>query len=164
VINLCDKQLTGYTFIANGALGDQPGNHHWHYLSPEWQSLPEGTFIAQQKFQARTSYYINNGFTIYGFDNVTNVPFPVETNSTSNFYLPTIAFNYLGQPVSGVDEYIPLAGGSVSPAMDPATKTLQLGTATVSETPPGNSIGSSYNIIHIDALTGRAVLEFQKLP
>src|ERR1017187_2563017 len=35
--NLCDKQLTGYAFIAYGAMGDQPGNHQWHYLAP-WQS------------------------------------------------------------------------------------------------------------------------------
>ena len=47
--NLCDKQLTGYTFAALGAVGDQPGNHQWHYLAP-WQSLPDGTFIAQWKF------------------------------------------------------------------------------------------------------------------
>ncbi len=39
--NLCDKQLTGYTFMAHGAMGDQPGNHQWHYLAP-WQNLPEG--------------------------------------------------------------------------------------------------------------------------
>ena len=42
--NLCDKQLTGYTFIAYGAMGDQPG-HAVHYLAP-WQNLPDGTFIA----------------------------------------------------------------------------------------------------------------------
>jgi prepilin-type N-terminal cleavage/methylation domain-containing protein len=167
ITNLCDKQLTGYTFIANGALGDQPGNHHWHYLSPEWQSLPDGTFIAQQKFQARSLPYYTitdaaSGaqYNILGFG-TNSVPFPFETSGFVN--LPYIAFNYLGQPVSGVDEFIPLAGGSVSPAMN-SDKTLQLGPAIVSETPPGNSTGSSYNIIHIDALTGRAVLEFQKLP
>ena len=31
------------------------------------------------------------------------------------------------------------------------------------EMPSGNSAGSAYNIIHIDRLTGRAVLEFQKV-
>jgi hypothetical protein len=31
------------------------------------------------------------------------------------------------------------------------------------EMPPGNSAGSSYNIVHIDRLTGRAMLEFQKV-
>jgi hypothetical protein len=31
------------------------------------------------------------------------------------------------------------------------------------EIPPGNSTNSSYNIVHIDKVTGRAVLEFQKI-
>ena len=31
-----DKQLSGYTFICHGAVGDQPGRHVWHYLAP-WQ-------------------------------------------------------------------------------------------------------------------------------
>src|SRR5271156_3856435 len=39
--NLCDMQMTGYNFIANGAVGDQPGRHSWHYLA-QWQSLPDG--------------------------------------------------------------------------------------------------------------------------
>ena len=47
--NLCDKQLSGYTFVAYGAVGDQPGQHVWHYLEP-WQGLPDGSFIALQKF------------------------------------------------------------------------------------------------------------------
>ena len=49
LINLCDKQLSGYTFVAHGAVGDQPGQHAWHYLEP-WQSLPDGSFIAPWKF------------------------------------------------------------------------------------------------------------------
>ena len=43
--NLCDKQLTGYTFIAYGAMGDQPGNING-IISTPWQNLPDGTFIA----------------------------------------------------------------------------------------------------------------------
>jgi hypothetical protein len=34
----------------------------------------------------------------------------------------------------------------------------------VTEEPPGNSSSSAYNIIHIEALTGRATLEYEKLP
>ena len=34
ITNLCDKQLTGYTFAAYGQVGDQPGQHQWHYLTP----------------------------------------------------------------------------------------------------------------------------------
>jgi prepilin-type N-terminal cleavage/methylation domain-containing protein len=168
VINLCDKQLTGYTFIANGAAGDQPGRHNWHYLAP-WLNLPAGTFIAQIKFQPRNQSYTNNNYIIYGFDVTNGIPFPFETNSTpSPVVLPYIAFNYLGQLVSGQNEYIPLAHGSVLPAMDPATKMFVLNIAppsspTVSETPPGNSSSSSFNIIDIDWLTGRATLQFQKV-
>jgi prepilin-type N-terminal cleavage/methylation domain-containing protein len=162
VTNLCDKQLSGYTFIANGAVGDQPGRHAWHYLAP-WQNLPDGTFIAEQKFIS--SYAISGEtYPINPFNYTTIIPFPTETDSPG-VNLPYIAFNYLGQLVSGQDEYIPLAQGSVLPAIDPATRTFLLtGSPQVSEIPPGNSSGSSYSIIHIDALTGRAVLESQKIP
>ena len=86
--------------------------------------------------------------------------------------MPYIAFNYLGQltfdgiNLAGRDEYIPLAKGAVLPALDVGaeTKSYILKPPQVSESPPGNSTNSSYNIIHIDALTGRATLEFQKIP
>ena len=65
--------------------------------------------------------------------------------------------------ISGADEYIPLAKGSISLARDPATKALQFDSPEVMEVPPGNSTNISYNIIHIDRLTGRAVLEFHKM-
>jgi len=39
--NIMDKQLSGYNYIAYGALGDQPGRHQWHYLDA-WQTLPQG--------------------------------------------------------------------------------------------------------------------------
>ncbi len=176
VTNLCDRQLTGYTFIANGAVGDQPGNHQWHYLAP-WSSLPDGTFIAQQKFYAPVNpFYIpafNPNVPIYIFPATNNIPFPTETNTvtaTGNNlpYLPYIAFNYLGQlTFDGVnastrDECIPLAHGYVGVSVD-VNKVLQLAPPTVSEIPPGNSTNLSYNIVHIDALTGRAVLEFYKI-
>ncbi len=49
LVNLGSKQLTGYTFMSNGALGDQPGAHQWQYLTP-WQTLPDNSFIAAWKF------------------------------------------------------------------------------------------------------------------
>ena len=171
--NLCDKQLTGYTFISRGAAGDQPGQHPWHYLEP-WRALPDGSFIAPWKFGPRA--IINpvpdpgSGTPLYqvpGFDTV-NVPFPTET-AVSGVWLPSIAFNYLGQlttdgqnPASQ-HEYIPLARGSMLPAMDPSSKALQFNPPDVSETPPGNSASSAYNIVDIDPLTGRATLRFQKV-
>ena len=88
--------------------------------------------------------------------------------------MPYIAFNYLGQLTSdGVnlaaqDECIPLAHGSVTALKDNVAKTFLLtgppnNSPETAELPPGNSTNSSYNIVHIDRLTGRAVLEFQKM-
>ncbi len=180
--NLCDYQLSGYTFVANGAVGDQPGRHLWHYLAP-WQALPDGTFVAQQKFNYApypfTPYTIYDPvsqitYNIHGFSVTNIIPFPTETNTvaaTGNTlpYLPYIAFNYLGQLTvdgvnpSGRDEFIPLAHGAVADSVN-GNKVLQFVQPTVVEIPPGNSTNSAYNIVHIDSLTGRAVLEFQKLP
>jgi len=173
--NLCSSQLSGYNFAAYGAMGDQPGQHAWHYLAP-WQVLPDGAFIAMQKFaEPSNSFYtitdpVNNSifYNIYGFGTNNTIPFPTET-SASGVSLPCIAFNYLGQLVSGRDEYIPLAHGSVLPAINASTKALQIGNLTqignpdVLEMPPGNSTNIAYNIVHIDWLTGRAVLEFHKM-
>ena len=172
--NLCDKQFTGYTFMAKGAMGDQPGNHKWHYLAP-WQNLPEGTFIAQAKFtnspDGPPEIVSDQSYPVFGFHYTNNIPFPAETNTCPPAilpYLPYIAFNYLGQLAfdganpADRDEYIPLAKGGVLLARDSVTKALQLGAPDVMETPPGNSTNSAYNIVHIDRLTGRAVLEFQK--
>jgi prepilin-type N-terminal cleavage/methylation domain-containing protein len=167
VVNLCDQQLTGYTFVASGTVGDQPGRHSWNYLAP-WQSLPDGTFIAQQKFQQAQSFIITNynpSLQIPGF-NIRSIPFPLETSGLIN--LPCVSFNYLGQLTTNgmdpsyVDEYIPLARGSVLYAMD-QNKVLQLSPPQVDEEPPGNSTSSAYNLIHIDALTGRATLEYEKV-
>jgi hypothetical protein len=113
-------------------------------------------------------------YNIYGFSVTNTIPFPVETNTASPTadlpFLPYIAFNYLGQLVSEVDAagnyrdaYIPLAKGSIILARDSATRALQFDSPSVMEMPPGNSTNSSYNIVHIDRLTGRAVLEFQKM-
>ena len=177
--NLCDQQLAGYTFVANGAVGDQPGRHLWHYLAP-WQALPEGTFIAQQKFNQQPNQYYTildnisgTQFNIFGFNVTNTIPFPMETNTvaaTGNNlpWLPYIAFNYLGQlTADGVnpatrDEYIPLAHGSVADVAD-GNKALQFAPPVVRETPPGNSTNLAYIIVHVDALTGRAVLELHKI-
>ncbi len=180
VTNLANKQLTGYTFVSFRSVGDQPGQGRLNYLAP-WQTLPDGTFIAWLKFTNslmttqpyRITDSINPGkyYDIRGF--ATNaIPFPTATNALLNF--PYVAFNYLGQltvdgqTVADRDEYIPLAHGSVMVARDTATKALLLpippdnGSPDILENPPGNST-NAYNIVHIERLTGRAVLEFQKM-
>ncbi len=179
VSNLCDKQLSGYAFVADGALGDQPGNHQWHYLSSSWQKLPEGNFIADWKFaypstNSFTDPFIQaNWFKIASFNYTNNIPFPTElaTNAAQPWpSLPYIAFNYLGQLVqysdqdysgSGVD--IPLDKGSILPAINPSTKAFVFNTAQIIETPQGNSTNVQYNILHIDPLTGRGTLLFHQI-
>lgn len=202
--NLLEKQLTGYACLSYGALGDQPGQHTWHYLTP-WQALPEGTFIPLWKFYNAApplsfSDPINANFTfnVNPFSYTNTFPFPttnvtisavvVTNGGTSLPYLPYIAFNYLGQLANysgqlltspnqgqdfdqdftggGVD--IPLAQGTVIPYMDPSTRMLLtppggVGGPQVVENPPGNSTNITYNVIHIDPLTGRATLEYHKM-
>jgi prepilin-type N-terminal cleavage/methylation domain-containing protein len=169
--NLCANQMSGYNFVAYGALGDQPGWHAWHYLA-SWQTLPDGAFIALQKFVGTNTIYdpiTGASYPIAQFRYTNNFPFPTETAATG-VWLPYLAFNYLGQLVSEAsaagsynDAYIPLAQGSVLPAINPNTKALQFGNPDVAEIPPGNSTNIAYKIVHIDWLTGRAVLESHKL-
>jgi type II secretory pathway pseudopilin PulG len=171
--NLCDKQLTGFTFVSMRSVGDQPGQGRTNYLAP-WQTLPDGMFIALAKFtNAPGNFYTitdpidaSKYYNIYGF--ATNaIPFPAATNTA--LFFPCLAFNYLGQltvdgqTVAAKDENIPLAKGSVLYARDPATKAFQFNSPDVQENPPGNSTSISYNIVHIDRLTGRSVLYFHKM-
>ena len=194
--NLLGMQLTGYAFLANGAIGDQPGQHQWHYFGP-WQSLPDGSYIPQWKFYnsasvppGQTFYFSdpvnnNNYFNINAF--ATNAfPFPTQdatNNNTPLVVLPYIAFNYRGQlstlngqlfspqwqTGSGDQDYtgggidIPLAQGSLITAKDPTTRQLQIGAPQVVEMPPGNTTNISYNVVHIDPLTGRATLLYHKM-
>ncbi|MDR3457812.1 MAG: type II secretion system protein [Verrucomicrobiae bacterium] len=179
---LIDKQLTGYTYISYGALGDQPGSHVWQYLA-SWQALPDNSFIAGWKFQPSTVPTIVGAgaqrFTVYPFNfssptltTPPGLPFPDAAASMPRPQMPYIAFNYLGQLTdNGVDpatadEYIPLAQGAVGFGYDGATKQPQLSYVppeAVTEAPSGNSTNSMFTLVHIDALTGRARLEFQKV-
>ncbi|HZI32563.1 MAG TPA: prepilin-type N-terminal cleavage/methylation domain-containing protein [Candidatus Binatia bacterium] len=177
VTNLLDKQFTGYAFMSLRSVGDQPGQPTSQYIG-EWKSLPEGSFIATNKFNLNfypsnpNNYYPitdnsqipNLTYRIYSLNYTNGFPFPTETNSApASLYLPYIAFNYLGQltvdgnEIAPRDEYIPLAQGSILYAKD-ANKALQLAPPDVLEQPPGNSTNSMFNIVHIDRLTGRAEL------
>ena len=170
--NLCGDQLSGYTFMSLGSVGDQPGQHQWSYLAP-WVNLPDGTFIPAQKFLTGQSYTIRdpapNGpvYTINGF--ITNAfPFPTADSSVA-VMLPCIAFNYLGQlttnnagDMASLHELIPLAKGGVQAALDPNSKIYQFASPQIAENPAGNST-NAYNIIDIDPLTGRASLQTPKV-
>jgi prepilin-type N-terminal cleavage/methylation domain-containing protein len=181
--NLLDKQLTGYNFVSLRSMGDQPGQNTPQYLS-EWKTLPDGSFIALQKvfppvppgnytITTNTSSTTPGHFTINPFLRTNTIPFPIADVATNPSYapyvwLPYVAFNYQGQLVSGQDEFIPLAHGSVLPETDPVTKNPRIDptppadSPSVQESPDGNST-NVYNIVHIDWLTGRARLEHQEV-
>jgi prepilin-type N-terminal cleavage/methylation domain-containing protein len=164
-VSLYDKQLSGYNFVALRRLGDQPGQGVAEYLS-EWRSLPGGVFIPWAKFFSQTPLpsVTNNNELLYfkPFEWTTILPFPTALATNKPFAeLPYIAFNYLGglkpRPNQSVaqDEIIPLALGSAGITRDPNTKKAVAAVATPREDPPNNSV-ETYNIIRIDALTGRA--------
>lgn len=165
---LFDKQLLAYTFVAMRTVGDQPGRSVPRYLSP-WRTLPPGAFIAAWKFAPRAVLAARFAdpvtglpFFVPGFSTTNIVPFPSEfapRASASNPYLtlPYIAFDATGQLLSGQDEFIPLAAGSVLFARDPTKHALAQAPA-VEETPSGNST-NAFNLVHIDWLTGRARVE-----
>jgi hypothetical protein len=102
---------------------------------------------------------------VYPFLRSTSFPVPVTVTNggVPNTSIPYIAFDYLGRLVdeNGVptlrDEYIPVAQGSIFFARDPSGNPTW-GLADIRENPPGSS-KVSYNLIHIDALTGRAKIE-----
>ena len=180
--NLLDKQCSGYAFLSLRSVGDQPGRNQSHYID-EWKSLPDGSFIATNKFNVAfypgvASYPISYDiagvkyyYSINSFSYTNIFPFPTETNSLFNSFVPSlpyIAFNYLGQlTVNGTDiapqdEYIPLAQGNVGYAHD-VNKALIPAPADFTENPPGNSTNSMFSIVHIDRLTGRANLLSQQV-
>jgi prepilin-type N-terminal cleavage/methylation domain-containing protein len=145
--NLVPMQLGGYNFVSYGRVGDQPGQHVWHYLST-WQALPTGTFIAAQKFVVptnaiptfqipawQTDYasqidnWLNLGPSqpqIYGFAASPYLPFPTE-QVPSQYYvkLPCLTFDSTGRLISETPDnvsfhhaYIPLAQGTVGYGVD----------------------------------------------
>jgi prepilin-type N-terminal cleavage/methylation domain-containing protein len=158
-------QFSTYALFAKRSLGDQPGAGTLRYLT-EWKSLPEGVFIATNKFLPTDwSKWLEtpgNTVTNWPFRYVPSIPFPAITSDLKAlpFGLPCIAFNYQGQLDEPVpvphDEYISLVKGSIVMATsDPQGLTNTFGTLPeVIETPKGNSTNNP--VIHIDWLTGRA--------
>lgn len=142
------------------------------YLS-EWRNLPEGMFIATNKFspppsgafvifdplnppQPQWPTYKTN--VVRGFES-NSVPFPTA-DSLVSLTLPCLTFNSTGQLVTEDlrdEEIIPLARGKASPALDVDRRPI-LARPTLEENPPGNST-NAFSLIIVDRLTGRAHVE-----
>jgi prepilin-type N-terminal cleavage/methylation domain-containing protein len=171
---LYGKQLTAYAFVTLRSVGEQPGQISPRYLSP-WHVMPDGAVIPSFKFFARNFFpavqdpplpaTANRIFRVAGFSVTNNIPFPSsEVYAPGRTYVsvPYLAFDFQGKLVSGVDEYIPLARGSVSYTRN-AHKSAAQSPPTVAESPAGNST-NAFSLVHIDWLTGRARLEKQEFP
>jgi prepilin-type N-terminal cleavage/methylation domain-containing protein len=187
VTQLYAAQWNGYMMVSLRDVGDQPGRTFPKDLV-RVKTLPRGAFIAPFKFTNAPAYpfdtpaYVTNraDLPIYVFQTTNAIPFPtsdaltnpifanlIKNNPNRYVTVPYIAFNYLGQLASGdgkvlpYDENIPLAYGSIAPAVNPTNKMPIQGIPSVIESPDGNSTNTAYNVIHIDRLTGRARLERQ---
>jgi prepilin-type N-terminal cleavage/methylation domain-containing protein len=185
VMNLCDKQLTGYAYVTLRSVGDQPGAYHPSYLSA-WRTLPPGAYIPREKFDAGLTFtntelapgigWFPGKLPVPPFTRTSNIPFPLETTpplypppATPQYVsLPYIAFDGMGQLVSGGAtnknrELIPVSEGTVSVARDPNTKAPLMGQSpTIRELPVGNTT-NNYSLVYIDRLTGRAHVERRKV-
>jgi prepilin-type N-terminal cleavage/methylation domain-containing protein len=169
---LYDKQLVAYNFVSLRRLGDQPGRGLTNYLGA-WKTLPEGVYIAPQKFLPRNAnpvLNITNGLLamkVFGFNTTTGIPFPAEDTAglpgnRPYVTLPYIAFNHLGQLTSGQNELIPLTKGAVLFSRDPTTGAGKQAPPSIVEAPAGN-VTNAFNVVNIDWLTGRARLERQQV-
>jgi prepilin-type N-terminal cleavage/methylation domain-containing protein len=175
--NLFEKQMVGYAMVSLRSAGDQPGKHTARYLTP-WRTLPEGAYIAWQKFVPGTAVlpiYTNSAalnpvpmlaYQVDGFDLTSAVPFPLIDTGVYRppqpyVTLPYIAFDYLGRrcdangKVISRDAVIPLTRGSIGFGHDPASKTPRAAPPTLNEDPPGNTT-NAFNLVYVDWLTGRA--------
>lgn len=153
---LIGGQYTSYALFARRALGDQPGPGTARFLT-EWRSLPQGVFIATNKFNVvpeavwRNTPPTNRPFAYYP------VPFPTEKNDP--ILLPGLAFDYQGRlvdprgEVMQGDQFIYLSKGSIVFPRN-AQRSLVLEPAEVIETPRGS--WSNNPAIRVDWLTGRA--------
>jgi len=166
--NLYDKQMVGYTYVTLRSIGDQPGVSYPQYLAP-WRTLPQGAYIATNKFisAAVLNIYTNGVLVhqVYRFNTTTNIPFPAETNHPPYVWLPYIAFDGMGQLVSGSaarPEVIPITQGNVGILRDPTTKAALKAAPKPGEVPPGNTI-NNFNLVYVDQLTGRARIERTKV-
>jgi len=150
--NLVSGQYSAYALFSDRRVGAQPGEPRYPRYLTEWRRLPDGMLIATNKFDpAILTMGLGNEY-LRSFTNQ-SFPFPVARSSSTpapmlDYPLPYIAFNALGQLVSGRDELIPLAQGSVfyTPSGQP----------DVVLRPPNNYTN---NYVRINWLTGRASMD-----
>ncbi len=162
---LMNGQFTTYALFAERAVGDQPGQPHFGYVS-QWKTLPDGVFISDREFNymERTDWAQFSNPTNWPFEYI-KIPFP-SSNGLSNT-VPHIAFDPQGRlfrlDASGnrvfPDEVIELARGSILSQRDNVGNLISF---DVRESPLNNSV-LNFNHIVIDGSTGRAKVDRPKI-
>ena len=169
ITNLVVHQYSAYALLTLKNVGDQIGRPYPRYLT-DWRPLPQGVIIPPYQFDLTRSNNLATNLitippTIINFPTFSWVQLPFPTTDAAsnrpNFFLPCIAFNSTGQLPSGRDEYIPLTRGSYLPLRD--TNNFPLLTDVPPIETPGGGSTTNYNLIHINAITGRAKLERPEL-
>lgn len=162
--NLLGGQFTTYALLSMRSVGEQPGRATPHYLTP-WRTLPEGVFFAAALFPPPPP--VPAGLPPY-------LPFPAQALPAANIFpfpnatnfpginIPYIGFNYLGQLIkadgsASPDVYVPFARGSIFYARDGNGRLLPQ-PASVQESPNNNST-NTINMVHLNAVTGRNILQ-----
>jgi hypothetical protein len=169
VSNLVTHQYAAYALVSLSSVGDQPGQHHPHYVT-DWRFLPQGVFIAPFEFNLTntwTNLYTTNTFTSTVYDNVVypwnyvSIPFPSASmpNRLTPLYMnmPCIGFSPQGSLTTAfTNQFIALARGSIFYPTD-TNGVPQLQAPMWAENPAGNDANNP-NLIQIDWMTARATL------
>ncbi len=159
--NLLTGTYTSYALVSTRSVGDQPGRSTPYYIT-EWRQLPDGIFIATNKFNPLLSAFSLNNPTNrpFSYCGTNSVPFPTA-KSPIRLSLPVIGFNANGQLIRPPqyqtlypDEVIPLARGSIFFVRDAQGVPLRL-PPDVKEIPPGNATATPY-LVYVDSVTGRS--------
>ncbi len=178
--NLLTGPFTTYALLTKRTVGDQPGRDQPRYLT-DWRRLPDGIVIPPYKFVAnptnsahRPTGGVTNRYESFeyaaGFHYVNNaeerggLPFPIAASydrTRPALRLPVVGFDSTGQLLSGEDEIVPLAEGSLFFKPDPSRRVPVPDVADLEIRPPKNWTN---NCIRINWLTGRAALERSNLP
>jgi len=165
VSNLVAHQYSAYALVSTGSVGDQPGQHHPHYVT-DWRFLPAGVFLAP--FEFTLTYYPTNLTTTNTLSGITNVnvlqpwstvsvPFPSLYPPNTAMPLPCIGFSPQGSLMTPfTNQYIALARGSIFYPTDTNGSPL-FQPPNLAENPPGNDANNPH-LIQIDWMTARATL------
>jgi prepilin-type N-terminal cleavage/methylation domain-containing protein len=162
--NLVPLQFTGYAMIAARSVGDQPGQNTARYLT-DWKQLPDGFLFAPFKFDASPRAQQLADPNLRSFTIKQDLPFPRGTGPLLIDF-PAIGFNAQGQMVSGKEETIALARGTIMFQRDQNDRYVPQSLNAASDvvlTPPPKST-NDYQFVSINYLTGRARAQSTRPP